>query len=71
MSEQAPTLLVVDSDPVLTRALVEELRRHGLAKVLQANDVASALQQLRQTPVSLVLSEQNLNDKPATTPNSD
>ncbi|MGG5873954.1 ATP-binding response regulator [Pseudomonas peli] len=60
MSINATTLLVVDSDPLLTRALVDELQRHGFAQVLQANDVASALQQLRQAPVSLVLSEQNL-----------
>lgn len=39
----ASTLLVVDSDPVLTRALAEELRRFGAGQVLQANDVASAL----------------------------
>lgn len=60
MSVQVPTLLVVDSDPVLTRALVEELQRQGFVQVLQAHDPASALQLLRQTPVSLVLSEQNL-----------
>lgn len=60
MPVQAPTLLVVDSDPVLTRALVEELQRQGFVQVLQAHDPASALQLLRQTPVSLVLSEQNL-----------
>lgn len=56
----ASTLLVVDSDPVLTRALAEELRRFGAGQVLQANDVASALQQLREQQVALVLSEQNL-----------
>lgn len=60
MSVQAPTLLVVDSDPLLTRALVEELQRQGFVQVLQAHDPCSALQLLRQTPVSLVLSEQNL-----------
>lgn len=62
MSNNASTLLVVDSDPLLTRALVEELQRAGFAQVLQANDVAGALQQLRQQPVSLVLSEQNLSE---------
>ncbi|MGB4075068.1 response regulator [Pseudomonas sp.] len=61
MPNNAITLLVVDSDPMLTRALVEELQRQGFAQVVQANDVASALQQLRQLPASLVLSEQNLS----------
>lgn len=60
MPNNATSLLVVDSDPLLTRALVEELQRQGFAQVLQANDVVSALQQLRQQPVSLILSEQNL-----------
>jgi len=61
MSINASTLLVVDSDPVLTRALVEELQRVGFAQVLHANAVSSALQQMRQQPVALVLSEQNLS----------
>ncbi|MDU9409962.1 response regulator [Pseudomonas sp. zfem001] len=61
MSVQDSTLLVVDSDPALTRALVEELQRQGFSQVLQANDVNAAVQLLQHKPISLVLSEQNLN----------
>lgn len=56
-ASQAPTLLLVDDEPLILRALSRMLRREGL-HILSAASAVEALVLLAKHPVQVVLSDQ-------------